>query len=47
MADYRVKDIPEDLWRKFKALSALEEKTINQKLVDLIREAVDKAKWPK
>ena len=47
VADFRVRGIPDDLWRKLKAMAALEEKTINEKLVELIRDAVDKAKWPK
>ena len=42
MPDYRVREIPEDLWRRFKALSALQGKTVNQRFLELMVEAVDR-----
>ena len=40
--DYRVREIPEDLFRRFKALSALQGRTVNQRFLELMVEAVDR-----
>jgi len=39
--DTRVRGIPEPLWREFKAMCALQGKTMNEVLVKLIKQAVD------
>ena len=41
--EYRLRDVPAESWRKFKAICALEDKSANQKLKELIDEAVEKS----
>ena len=44
--EFRLREIPTDLWRTFRAACALEGKGANDKLIELIREAVEKTAWP-
>ena len=41
MADARIRNIPEMLWREFKAVCALEGTTINDKMIELIQKTVE------
>jgi hypothetical protein len=41
MADARIRNIPEMLWREFKAVCALEGTTINDKIIELIQKTVE------
>ena len=38
--EYRLRQVPDDLWWKFKALCALERKGINDKLIEMIAAAI-------
>ena len=42
--EFRVRNIPDDDYWKFKALCALEKKNVNAKLLELIHQAVEKSK---
>jgi|APSaa5957512622_1039677.scaffolds.fasta_scaffold449723_1 hypothetical protein len=37
----RIRNIPPDLWRKFKLLCVHQDISMNQKVLDLVREAVE------
>jgi len=43
--DTRVRGIPTELWREFKAMCALQGKSMNAVLVKLVQQAVDE--WKK
>jgi len=42
MPDFRLRNIPESYWRKIKALAALAGQSVNDYLLQLLREHVDK-----
>lgn len=42
MKRYLLRDVPENLWRKFKALAALRGTSARKLLIELIRKEVDK-----
>jgi hypothetical protein len=42
--EFRLRNIPDDLWRHFKSQCALEGKTITDKLMELIRVVAEKGK---
>ena len=42
--EFRIKNIPENLWKEFKILCIREGITLNVKIIELIREAVEKRK---
>lgn len=44
MGDFRVKAIPEELHRRLKALAALEGLSMNELIVKILRDAVEKMK---
>ncbi len=44
MAEMRVKNIPEALWKEFKILCIREDVTLNTKIIELVKEAVAKGK---
>jgi hypothetical protein len=44
MAEMRVKNIPEALWKEFKILCIREDSTLNNKIIELVKEAVAKGK---
>jgi len=44
MAEMRIRNIPEDIYKRLKILYIEERKTLNDKLIELIREAVAKRK---
>lgn len=39
-----IKGVPEDLWRKFKSIIALEGKTVKDKVIELIEQEVERKK---
>ena len=39
--DTRIRNIPPDLWHQFKILCVTEKISMNQKVLDLVREAVE------
>jgi len=41
--ELRIRNIPEDLHFKFKALCSLEHKKLNDKIIEIMRDAVEKA----
>lgn len=46
MAEMRIRNIPEDLYKRLKILCIEEGKTLNDKVIEVIREAVAKRKPP-
>jgi plasmid stability protein len=44
VAEMRIRSIPEDLYKRLRILCIEEDKTLNAKMIDLIREAVAKRK---
>jgi hypothetical protein len=40
--EFRVKNIPENLWKEFKILCIREGITLNEKIIEMIREIVEK-----
>ena len=44
VAEMRIRNIPEDLYKRLRILCIEEDKTLNAKMIDLIREAVAKRK---
>ena len=40
--EYRVRDIPDDLWWRFKSAVALNKTRINKTVIELIQEYVDR-----
>ncbi len=42
--EFRIRNIPSELYKRFKILCVQEEKTVNQKLIELMQEAVEKGK---
>ncbi len=41
MAETRIKNIPEMLWRQFKAICVLEGLRVNDQLIELVKQYVD------
>jgi hypothetical protein len=39
--EFRIRNIPDEYYWKFKALCALEKKNVNEKMLELIKEAVE------
>ena len=42
--EMRIRNVPDDWRREFKILCAKEDKSMNRKLLELLKEAIDKAK---
>ena len=47
MSETRIKNIPESLWRRFKAICVLRGVKINDQLLELIQEYVDREGRPR
>ena len=38
-----VRNVPDDLWRKFKMICLMEDKSMNSKIIELVGDAVENA----